>query len=64
MIYLKIKQQYKKDIIKIFGYFAEVNFKLEPNKYKFYYTKIEFLKYIIKTIGIETNPKKIQAILN
>ena len=40
-------------------YLVEVNLKLELSKYKFYQIIVEFLKYIIKIIGIEVNLKKI-----
>ena len=43
---------------------SKAGLKLKPSKCKFFHTRLEYLSHIVSKRGIETNPKKIQAILN
>ena len=49
------------------GVFAKLNkagLKLKPNKYEFFKTRITYLGHIVSSRGIETVPKKVEAVKN
>ena len=48
----------------IFDKLAKAGLKLKPNKCKFFQSKITYLGHIVSATGIETNPKKIEAVKN
>ena len=50
-------------IKEVFGWFSNKRFLLKLKKCKFYQTKIEFLRYIIRWERIYMNLTKIKAIL-
>ena len=48
----------------MFEKFAKAGFKLKPSKCKFFKLKITYLGHIVSAAGIETDPKKIEAVTN
>ena len=46
----------------VFERLAKAGLKLKPSKCKFFKTKIAYLGHIISAKGIETDPKKIEAV--
>ena len=48
----------------MFEKLTSTGLKLKPSKCEFFKPRIEYLGHIVSKDGIETNPKKIEAILN
>ena len=48
----------------VFDKLAKGCLKLKPNKCKFFKSKITYLGHIVSAAGIETDPKKIEAVKN
>ena len=46
----------------VFEKLAKAGLKLKPNKCEFFKTKIAYLGHIVSIKGIETDPKKIEAV--
>ena len=57
----------KEHLRRLTGVFAKLDkagLKLKPNKCEFFKTKITYLGHIISSKGIETDPKKVEAVKN
>ena len=48
----------------VFAKLDKAGLKLKPNKCEFFKTKITYLGHIISSKGIETDPKKVEAVKN
>ena len=48
----------------MFDKLAKVGLKLKPSKCEFFKSKITYLGHIVSAAGIETDPKKIEAVKN
>ena len=48
----------------VFDKLAKAGLKLKPRKCKFFKSKITYLGHIVSAVGIETDPKKIEAVKN
>ena len=48
----------------VFAKLAKAGLKLKPSKCEFFKTKITYLGHIVSSKGIETDPKKIEAVKN
>ena len=48
----------------VFAKLAEAGLKLKPGKCEFFKTKITYLGHIVSSKGIETDPKKVEAVKN
>ena len=57
----------KEHLRRLSGVFAKLDkagLKLKPNKCEFFKTKITYLGHIVSSKGIETDPKKVEAVKN
>ena len=63
IIFSKTPEEYIERLRKVFGKLAAAGLKLKPSKCEFFKPRIEYLGHIVSKDGIETNPKKIEAIL-
>lgn len=57
-------ETHSKNLEKIFETLNNANIKCQLDKCEFYKNKVEFLGFVISDKGIETNPKKVEAIAN
>ena len=48
----------------VFAKLDKAGLKLKPNKCEFFKTRITYLGHIVSSKGIETNPKKVEAVKN
>ena len=48
----------------VFAKLVKAGLKLKPNKCEFFKTKITYLGHIVSSKGIETDPKKVEAVKN
>ena len=64
IIYFNSKEEYFKYIKQILQRLADKKMLVAIKKYKFYITKTEFYRFIIKLKKLNINPKKIKAIVN
>ena len=48
----------------VFTKLDKAGLKLKPNKFEFFKTKITYLGHIVSSKGIETDPKKVEAVKN
>ena len=63
IIYSKTKKEYYKHIKQVLQKLTEKKILVAIKKYKFYITKTEFYKFIIKLEKLSIDLKKIKAVL-
>lgn len=64
IVFSKDDETHANDLRAIFETLRRANMKCQLDKCEFFRTKVEFLGFIISDRGIETNPKKIEALVN
>jgi Reverse transcriptase (RNA-dependent DNA polymerase) len=63
-IYSKNEKEYTGHVIKILETLERTGFKINKEKLTFHQTKVEFLRYILTTIGVKMNLEKIKIVLD
>ena len=64
IIFSKTPEEQLQRLRKVFEKLSESGLKLKPSKCEFFKRRLEYLGHIVSEKGIETNPKKIEAIQN
>ena len=64
IIFSKTPVEHITRLHKVFQKLDEVRLHLKPNKFELFRDKLEYLGHVVSSKGIETNPKKIVAIIN
>ena len=64
LVYSKDGGQHVKDVTTILEVLQEARLLLKPEKYHFYVKEVVFLGYIVTTMGLAIDPKKVEAILD
>ena len=62
IIFSKMPEEQLQRLRKVFEKLSESGLKLKPSKCEFFKRRLEYLGHIVSEKGIETNPKKIEAI--
>ena len=62
IVFSKTPEEQLARLCKVFEKLLELGLKLKPSKCKFFKRRLEYLGHIVSEKGIETNPKKIEAI--
>ena len=62
IVFSKTPEEQLARLRKVFEKLSESGLKLKPSKCKFFKRRLEYLGHIVSEKGIETNPKKIEAI--
>ena len=62
IIFSKMPEEQLQRLRKVFEKLSESSLKLKPSKCDFFRKRLEYLGHIVSEHGIETNPKKIEAI--
>ena len=63
IIFSKTPEEHIEQLRKVFEKLDEVGLRLKPSKCEFFKDRLEYLGHIVSKDGIETNPKKIMAIV-
>jgi hypothetical protein len=61
-VYLENPKDYVEYIKTILWLLTKYELQLKPKKCEFYKIELEFLGFIINTIGVEISPKKIKVV--
>ena len=64
IIFSKTPEENLNRLCKIFRKLDEAGLCLKPSKCEFFRDRLEYLGHVVLSKGIETNPKKIAAIIN
>ena len=64
LIYNKNEKEHTGHVIKVLEALERTGLKINEKKLTFYQTEVEFLKYILTTIGVKINSEKIKAVLD
>ena len=64
IIFSKTPEEHIARLHKVFQKLDEAGLHLKPNKCEFFKDRLEYLGHVVLSKGIETNPKKIAAIVN
>lgn len=64
IIFSPDEERHIKDIMEVFHTLQEANMKVQLDKCEFFKDEVEFLGFLISQKGIQTNPKKVEAIVN
>ena len=64
IVFSKTPEEHLKRLQGVFEKLAKAGLKLKPSKCEFFKSRITYLGHIISAAGIETNPKKIEAVEN
>ena len=64
IIFSKTPEEHISRLCKVFQKLDEAGLHLKPNKCEFFRDTLEYLGHVVSSKGIETNPKKIAAIIN
>jgi Reverse transcriptase (RNA-dependent DNA polymerase) len=64
LIYSKNEKEHTGHIIKVLEALKRTGLKINREKSTFHQTEVEFLKYILTTIGVKMNPKKVKTVLD
>ena len=62
IVFSKTPEEHLERLRGIFDKLAKAGLKLKPNKCEFFKLKIIYLGHIVSAAGIETDPKKIEAV--
>ena len=63
IVFSKMPDEHVKRLQSVFKKLDQEGLRLKPSKCKFFKKRVEYLGHIISENGIETNPKKIEAIV-
>ena len=64
IIFLKTPGEHLKQLRSVFEKLDEAGLRLKPGKCEFFRPQLEYLGHVVSKEGIETNPKKMAAIVN
>ena len=64
VVFSKTPEEHLQRLRGVFKKLAKGGLKLKPNKCEFFKSKIVYLGHIVSAKGIETDPKKIEAVKN
>ena len=64
IVFSKTPEEHLKRLQGVFDKLAKAGLKLKPSKCEFFKSKITYLDHIVSVTGIETDPKKIEAVKN
>ena len=64
IVFSKTPEEHIARLEAVFKKISDAGLKLKPSKCKFFKKRIHYLSHIVSNKGIETNPKKIEAIVN
>ena len=64
IVFSKTPEEHLKRLRGVFDKLAKAGLKLKPSKCEFFKSIITYLGHIVSAAGIETNPKKIEAVKN
>lgn len=64
IIFSPNEYQHLKDIAEVFSTLHHANMKVQLDKCEFFKDEVEFLGFLVTHKGIQTNPKKVEAIVN
>ena len=64
IVFSKTPEEHLKQLQRVFDKLAKAGLKLKPSKCEFFKSKITYLGHIVSAAGIETDPKKIEAVKN
>ena len=64
IIFSKTPGEHLKQLQSVFKKLDEAGLRLKPGKCEFFRPQLEYLGHVVSKEGIETNPKKIAAIVN
>ena len=64
IVFSKTPEEHLKRLQGIFDKLAKAGLKLKPSKCEFFKSRITYLGHIVSAAGIETDPKKIEAVKN
>ena len=64
IIFSKTPEEHLKRLHSVFEKLDEAGLRLKPGKCEFFKPQLEYLGHAVSKLGIETNPKKIAAIMN
>ena len=64
IIFSKTPADHIKRLRAVFEKLDKAGLRLRPNKCEFFECRVEYLGHVVSENGIETNPKKIEAIIN
>ena len=64
IVFSKTPEEHLKRLQGVFEKLAKVGLKLKPSKCEFFKSKTTYLGHIVSAKGIETGPKKIEAVKN
>ena len=64
IVFSKTPEKHLERLRGIFDKLTKAGLKLKPNKCKFFKSKITYLGHIVSAAGIETDPKKTEAVKN
>ena len=64
VVFSKTPEEHLERLRGVFDKLVEAGLKLKPSKCEFFKSKITYLGHIVSAAGIETDPKKIEAVKN
>ena len=64
IIFSKTPEEHISRLRKVFRKLDEAGLRLKPSKCEFFRDRLEYLDHVVLSKGIETNPRKIAAIIN
>ena len=64
IVFSKTPEEHLKRLQGVFDKLAKAGLKLKPSKCEFFKSRITYLGHIVSAAGIETDPKKIEAVKN
>ena len=64
IIFSKTPEEHPKQLHSVFEKLDEAGLRLKPGKCEFFKPQLEYLGHVVSKAGIQTNPKKIAAIVN
>ena len=64
IVFSKTPEEHLQRLHGVFDKLAQAGVKLKPSKCKFFKSKIAYLGHIVSAKGIETDPKKMDAVKN
>ena len=64
IVFSKTPEEHLKRLQGVFEKLAKAGLKLKPSKCEFFKSRITYLGHIVSAAGIETDPKKIEAVKN
>ena len=62
IIFSKTPEEHIRRPQQVFQRFSEANLKINPTKWAFFQTKVQFLGHVISKKGLEADPEKVKAV--